>query len=74
MRELLLPAVTLLLSVAATYWFCLRPMRRGGRCGLARPAGSYVRSAPESEHETGEVARLRREVQALREEISPPKR
>lgn len=64
MRELALPAATLLLSVLATYWFCLRPMRRGS-CGFATArtadAGSTASSA--------EVQQLRDEIRALSRQI-----
>lgn len=39
MSELLVPGGVLLVSLAATYYFCLRPMRRGG-CGPMRREGT----------------------------------
>lgn len=63
MSELVLPVVVLLASLAATYFFCLRPMQRG-QCALgrqARPAGEQVPST-----QAAELAQLREQVEALK--------
>lgn len=60
MSELVLPVVVLLASLAATYFFCLRPMQRG-QCGLGRQAGEQVPSA-----QAAELAKLREQVEALK--------
>ena len=69
MTELLLPAVLLVLSVAATYLLCLRPMR-SGRCGLA-PRRSQDRCHHEAATDANtEVGRLRGEILVLREQLA----
>lgn len=63
MSELALPVVVLLASLALTYFFCLRPMRRG-QCALgrqARPAGEQVPST-----QAAELAKLREQVEGLK--------
>ena len=66
MSELGLATVVLLASLALTYFFCIRPMRKG-RCGMVpeAQAGEQARSTVGDE---GEIARLRAEVAALRSE------
>lgn len=66
MSELGFAAVVLLLSLAVTYFFCLRPMRQG-RCAMAGKArtGEQPHSAGSDE---AEISRLREEVGALRGE------
>lgn len=65
MTELGLPAAVLVASLAATYFFCLRPMRRG-HCAMSprRSAGQGL----EVQDRDAEVARLREEIAALRAE------
>lgn len=64
MTEWALPVAILLASLSATYFFCLRPMRRG-HCAMnpqARNAGSqHVPSA-----QATELAQLRGQVEALK--------
>ena len=65
MTELGLATVVLLASLALTYFFCIRPMRKG-RCAMAPKAqAEEARSTVDDE---GEIARLRVEVAALRAE------
>lgn len=69
MSELALPLAVLALSVLLTYFFCLRPMRRGSHCGFApgsRRSGCAEEGAGDSR---AEVERLRHEVDALRGEL-----
>ena len=56
MSELILPAAVLLASLSFTYLFCVRPMLRG-KCD----SPNTVEPA-----ELAELARLRKEVAALR--------
>lgn len=66
MSELGFAAVVLLLSLAVTYFFCLRPMRQG-RCAMAGKARTGEQ--PHSTHSAeAEISRLREEVAALRGE------
>jgi hypothetical protein len=60
--ELILPGIVVAASLALTYVFCLRPMRRG-QCGMSRVVTS---AAPVAEDRDAEVAALRAEVAALR--------
>ena len=53
MSELILPATVLLASLSFTYFFCVRPMLRG-KCDSPNTV------------ELAELARLRKEVAALR--------
>ena len=65
MTELGLATVVLLASLALTYFFCIRPMRKG-RCAMAPKAqAEQARSTVDDE---GEIARLRAEVATLRAE------
>ncbi|WNB84760.1 hypothetical protein [Cellulomonas sp. ATA003] len=69
MSELLLPAAFLVLSVAVTYWLCLRPMRRG-RCGFAPRHGHACRAHEATTDADTEVGRLRREIRVLRAQVA----
>ena len=60
MIEFALPAAVLLASLALTYFFCLRPMRRG-QCATAPKAETKSDASS-----TDEVERLREEIAALR--------
>lgn len=64
MTDVLIPAMVLAASLAATYFFCLRPMRRGHCAGgrLTSPAPGHAAA----EKRDAEIARLRAEVAALR--------
>lgn len=62
--------VVLLLSLAATYFFCIRPMRKGG-CAMGQMA-SGTGSACQDRATTEEVARLKTEITALRTQSAPP--
>lgn len=55
--ELWLPAAVAAAALASTYFFCMRPMRRKGQCGIA-PAGFESRRLEQ------EVAELRAAVDA----------
>jgi len=62
--------VVLLLSLAASYFFCIRPMREG-HCAmgqLASGTGTGCRDRPT----TDEVARLTAEITALRTQSAQP--
>lgn len=54
-----LAALVAVAAIAATYFFCIRPMRRGGHCGM----DSACRSEAERERE---IADLREELRILR--------
>ncbi|MGH3434784.1 MAG: hypothetical protein ACRDQB_18320 [Thermocrispum sp.] len=54
-----LAALIALAAIAATYLLCVRPMQRGGHCGL----GGGCQSDPERERE---IADLREELRVLR--------
>ncbi len=58
MGELALPLITLVAAVTLTYLFCVRPMRRG-RHGCHKPT---------QDHLDRDLAALRRELDALREQ------
>ncbi len=59
MAELALPLITLVAAIALTYLFCVRPMRRRGHgCG-----GHHSNDQVDNE-----IAVLRRELDALREQ------
>ena len=66
MTEIGLATVVLLASLALTYFFCIRPMRKG-RCGMA-PKAQAGEQARSTVGDDGEIARLRAEVAALRSE------
>lgn len=66
MSELGFAAVVLLLSLAVTYFFCLRPMRQG-RCAMAGKASTGEQSHSTRSDEA-EISRLREEVAVLRSE------
>lgn len=61
MKELALPILVALAALTLTYFFCLRPMRRG-HCAATPQAG-------ESAEREAEIARLRAEVAALRSDM-----
>ncbi|WP_299168245.1 hypothetical protein [uncultured Arthrobacter sp.] len=63
MSELILPVVVLLASLVFTYFFCLRPMRRG-QCTLGRQARQAGEQTPSAQAE--ELTRLREQVEALK--------
>ncbi|MEO5321024.1 hypothetical protein PV761_20855 [Arthrobacter sp. CC3] len=63
MSGLVLAAAVLVASLALTYFFCLRPMRRG-RCAMAPKAQAYGHSTAPVDREA-EIARLRDEIAAL---------
>ncbi len=56
MTETLLAAVVLVVSLTATYFCCIRPMRREACC---------------SSNDADEMRRLRREVTSLRSQAAP---
>lgn len=64
MSELGFAVAVFLLSLAITYFFCLRPMRQG-RCAMAGQARNRAHPAANKSDEA-EIARLREEVTALR--------
>lgn len=56
-----LAALVALAAIALTYFFCVRPMRRDGRCGM----GDACRSDADRARE---IAELREELRILRAE------
>ena len=69
MNELALPVAVLVLAVLATYFFCVRPMKRGSHCGLAPGRGRSGCAEEGADDTHAEVERLRQEVDALRGEL-----
>lgn len=65
MSEIGFATVVLLASVALTYFFCIRPMRKG-RCAMVPKAQGAEQAR--STVDEGEIVRLRAEVAALRAE------
>lgn len=63
MSELALAAAVFAASLVLTYFFCLRPMRRG-QCAMA-PKTHAGEQAPLRDREA-EIARLRDEIVALK--------
>lgn len=59
-------AAILAASAAFTYFFCLRPMKRG-RCAMT----SCMPTRPSMSREA-EIAQLRQEIQELRRQDPPP--
>lgn len=57
-----LAALVAVAAIGATYYFCIRPMRRGGHCGMG--AGE-CQSDTERDRE---IAELREELRILRAE------
>ena len=56
-------------ALALTYFFCIRPMRRGqGHCGGSVLAGSTRKGAedPAAARQRAEIASLREEIQSLK--------
>lgn len=66
MSELGFAAAVLLASLTLTYFFCLRPMRRG-HCATSMVAG-WNTTSTQAPDQDAEIARLRQEVSALRAE------
>ncbi|MGY4544425.1 hypothetical protein ACVWY0_004370 [Arthrobacter sp. UYNi723] len=64
MSELVLAATVLAASLALTYFFCLRPMRRG-RCAMVPNAQAGGQATAPVDREA-EIARLREEIAALK--------
>jgi hypothetical protein len=62
MSEIVFALVVLLLSVGSTYFFCVRRMRRGACAMNGSAQGQACQQDAESE-----VARLKREIAALRD-------
>lgn len=72
MTEWAIPLAILVASLSATYFFCLRPMRRG-HCAMApraRTAGAHVASSAHA----AELAQLREQVEALKTQQQTPAR
>lgn len=70
MTELALPLLVLAASLAATYFLCLRPMRRG-QCAMGRLASPKPAATDSQE---AEIAALRAEIAALRSSPSQKQR
>ncbi|MEV7572950.1 hypothetical protein AB0P28_07595 [Pseudarthrobacter sp. NPDC089323] len=62
--------LVLLLSLAATYFFCIRPMRKG-HCAMGQLA-SGTDTACHDRAGTEEAARLKAEIAALRTQSAQP--
>ncbi len=69
MSEVLFSLVVLLLSVGSTYFFCVRPMRKGTCAMAGNPQGHACGTEQEMRDE---AARLRLEIAALRGQGSRP--
>ncbi|WP_459334122.1 hypothetical protein [Arthrobacter sp. Hz1] len=69
MTEWALPVAVLIASLTATYFFCLRPMRRGN-CAMGQRASNPGVSAVSSA-QTAELAQLREQVAALKQQNEP---
>lgn len=72
MTEWALPVTVLLTSLSATYFFCLRPMRRG-HCAMGQRA-SNAGSGEIPSAQAAEPAQLREQVQALKTQQQSPSR
>ena len=62
--------IVLLLSLGATYFFCIRPMRKGN-CAMGQMA-SGTGAACQDPAAAEEVARLKAEITALRTQSTMP--
>lgn len=62
--------IVLLLALTATYFFCVRPMRKGN-CAMGQLA-SGAGTACQDRATTEEVARLRAEITTLRTQSARP--
>lgn len=69
MTEWALPVAVLIASLTATYFFCLRPMRRGN-CAIS-PRASNPGVSTVSPAQTAELAQLREQVAALKQQNAP---
>ena len=72
MTEWLFPLAILAASLSATYFFCLRPMRRG-HCAMAPRTRTAGAGAAPSAY-TAELAQLREQVEALKTQQHTPSR
>lgn len=68
MSEAMLGLLGLLLSIGATYFFCIRPMRKGS-CVMAH-LSCHSGSDCADETDLGAAARLRAEITALDRQVS----
>ncbi len=66
MTEWALPVAVLLASLTATYFFCLRPMRRGN-CAIS-PRSSTAGASGVPSADAAELAQLRQQVAALKQQ------
>ena len=64
MNEVLFAFIVLLLALGSTYFFCIRPMRKG-TCAMGRAASRVGARSKDRESGT-EAARLKSEIAALR--------
>lgn len=72
MTEAGLAAAVLAASLVSTYFFCLRPMRRG-HCAMFLSRGGRQHSATVRERDA-EAGRLREQIAALHAEHTPSPR
>ena len=70
MNGTLLALVVLLLSLGATYFFCIRPMRKRN-CAMGKMASGAGKENRDRKAEE-EVARLKAEIAALRTQQARP--
>lgn len=66
MTELIIPGLVAAAALTFTYLFCIRPMRKGGHCGM--PGMSQPKSCCDADDDA-EIQRLRAEVVDLRRDL-----
>lgn len=71
MNGTLFAFVVLLLALGATYFFCVRPMRKGSGCAMGQ-AGSRAGAACKDQESGTEAARLKAEIAALQAQSARP--
>lgn len=62
--DVLLPLAAVVAAFTATYFFCMRPMRRGGHCSMS----------PVSQQQNQQAQRLEHDLRVAREELADLKR
>lgn len=68
MIESILPPLAAAGAITATYFFCIRPMRRGRGCHMSGQQSSCATSDTQDSTDA-EIERLREEVQLLHHEL-----
>lgn len=70
MNGTVLALIVLLLALGSTYFFCVRPMRKGN-CAMGQDASCVGAASKDLESGT-EAARLKSEIAALRTQSARP--